>query len=422
MGPTLVLKAFAVSRWWDDPYSLGAWSGLRVGAGAEVRAQLSKPVSQRLMLAGEYTNPEQAGMTHGAFEEGVRAANAMICAGHRRVAVVGAGFAGLGAGATLAAAGVDVVVLEGRHRIGGRAHTAVLGGTPVELGANWLQQGARNPLRKMAGEAGLDMIETDFHAPLDLGPPSRMAGPECCTLADEFRQWLTLLPGQDCSMALAVERWLGEATGHATDRMLAMVDFEIQLDSGIPLADMSARHSWEPGVGAGDAWLPGGYGQLQQVLARGLDIRLGAEVTVIRDRGGEVRLTGPAVEVSADAAIVCVPVAVLRAGRVAFDKPLPDAHQQALGMLATGRVEKVALEFEERWWPVSPSGYLRTAGPDPGMVAEWLDMSDAVGRPVITGIFAGDWAAQIWTGRDDAGVAQAAVEALKAAVAASASD
>jgi monoamine oxidase len=206
-----VLKAFAVSRWWEDPYSLGAWSGLRVGAGPDVRAQLGQPVSPRLMLAGEYTNPEQAGMTHGAYEEGVRAAKAMISAGYRRVAVVGAGFAGLGAGATLAAAGVEVVVLEGRNRIGGRAHTSVRGETPVELGANWVQQGARNPLRKMAAQAGLETIETDFHAPLDLGPPSRLAGPECGAMAEAFRQWLAGMTGPDRSMAQAVADWMGRA-------------------------------------------------------------------------------------------------------------------------------------------------------------------------------------------------------------------
>jgi monoamine oxidase len=103
-------------------------------------------------------------------------------------------------------------------------------------------------------------------------------------------------------------------------------------------------------------------GELQQMLARGLDIRLGAEVNVIADTGCEVRLSGPRLEEVAQAVIVCVPAAVLRAGRIVFDPPLPQAHQTALDQLATGRVEKVALVFDERWWPVSPSGYLRMAG------------------------------------------------------------
>jgi hypothetical protein len=56
------------------------------------------------------------------------------------------------------------------------------------------------------------------------------------------------------------------------------------------------------------------------------------------------------------------------------------------------------------------------------MVAEWLDMTETAGRPVITGIFAGDWAAQIWAAGDDAAIAQAAASALEAAVRASSYD
>ena len=53
-----------------------------------------------------------------------------------RVAVVGAGFAGLAAADVLAAAGVDVVVLEARDRVGGRVWSQELGnGATVEMGA-----------------------------------------------------------------------------------------------------------------------------------------------------------------------------------------------------------------------------------------------------------------------------------------------
>ena len=158
------------------------------------------------------------------------------------------------------------------------------------------------------------------------------------------------------------------------------------------------------------------------MLARGLDIRLRAAVNVIADTGDRVRLSGPDVDETVEAAIVCVPAAVLRAGRVAFDPPLPAGHEAALDQLASGRVEKVALAFDERWWPVSPSGYLRMVGPRAGLVAEWLDISDMAGRPLITGIFAGDWAAQVWSAGDDAAIAQAAAKALEEAVAASGVD
>jgi oxygen-dependent protoporphyrinogen oxidase len=40
-----------------------------------------------------------------------------------KVLVLGAGFSGMGAAQRLREAGVDVSVLEGSHRAGGRAHT-----------------------------------------------------------------------------------------------------------------------------------------------------------------------------------------------------------------------------------------------------------------------------------------------------------
>ncbi len=55
------------------------------------------------------------------------------------VVVVGAGLAGLAAARTLAGAGVDVVVLEARNRVGGRTYTKpARSGTPLDLGAQWI--------------------------------------------------------------------------------------------------------------------------------------------------------------------------------------------------------------------------------------------------------------------------------------------
>src|SRR5262249_36778564 len=56
-----------------------------------------------------------------------------------RVAVIGAGAAGISAARTLVAAGHDVIVYEARTRVVGRVHTDFgLAGHPVELGAEFV--------------------------------------------------------------------------------------------------------------------------------------------------------------------------------------------------------------------------------------------------------------------------------------------
>ncbi|MFL5845107.1 MAG: FAD-dependent oxidoreductase, partial [Solirubrobacteraceae bacterium] len=60
----------------------------------------------------------------------------------RRVAVVGAGLAGLAAAAALASAGCEVVVLEARDRVGGRVWSRELDdGSVVEMGAEFILPG-----------------------------------------------------------------------------------------------------------------------------------------------------------------------------------------------------------------------------------------------------------------------------------------
>ncbi len=403
---------WAVSRWWDDPFSRGAWSVLRVGGTAETRRALGQPFG-RIVLAGEATHPDQAGMTHGAYEEGLRAAAWCIDEGHRRVVVIGAGFAGLAAAKRLMDAGHHVTVLEARDRIGGRVRTVSLADdVTAELGANWLQQGERNSLLPLASELGLGFVDTDFTSPIDYDHAGVVDRTRDEAIESELRKRIAALGNADQSMASLVDDWVSQPDPWTVADILRVINSEVSLDSGIALSDLSARSGFEPGVGLGDRWIRGGYRQLLDHLASGVNVEKSWPVDRITSTYNGVLVTGPRGVVHGDAVIVTVPIAVLKAKAITFDPPLQRSHQQALDHLDAGRVEKVVLRFAERWWPPSPSGYFRIIGEQPGQSSEWLDLTDEIGQPVLVGLFVGDWADRLWTGNDSA-VANGATEVLR---------
>ncbi len=75
------------------------------------------------------------------------------------VVVVGAGFAGLTAARDLVGLGYDVVVLEGRDRVGGRSSTTTIAGTPVDLGGTFVGP-TQEAVLELARELGCETVPT----------------------------------------------------------------------------------------------------------------------------------------------------------------------------------------------------------------------------------------------------------------------
>ncbi len=75
----------------------------------------------------------------------------------RDAIIVGAGLSGLVCARRLAAAGLDVIVLEARDRVGGRLLAGRVGGFDVDLGGQWMSVGQPR-LAALAAELGIATV------------------------------------------------------------------------------------------------------------------------------------------------------------------------------------------------------------------------------------------------------------------------
>ena len=281
------------------------------------------------------------------------------------VVVIGAGAAGLAAARRLDEAGIDVVVLEARERIGGRILTLHDANTPVpiELGAEFIH-GAAPETESILREARLASVDIggqrwavhgsklrpmdDFWERLD----KVMRRLDSKRRADRsFEDFLNTKPG---GRGLALERRLAlqfVEGFHAADP--ARISERALSDGGSPGDDVRERR-----IGR----VVAGYDRLIDALAAPLGdrIRRSAIVTRIRWAPGNVsvetrhpdgRARPP---ITARAAVVTVPVGVLKAGSgetgaIEFDPELR-AKGEALEHLAMASVVRVVLHLSERFW------------------------------------------------------------------------
>lgn len=102
--------------------------------------------------------PSRASTAPQDYDDGNLAIPTGIEGDVERVIVVGAGFAGLSAANALRNAGVEVVVLEGRDRLGGRAWTREVGDVPIDLGGSWIHTPVGNPMSRFADQVGVARV------------------------------------------------------------------------------------------------------------------------------------------------------------------------------------------------------------------------------------------------------------------------
>lgn len=278
-----------------------------------------------------------------------------------RVAVVGGGIAGLAAAWELSHApqALEVVLLEGADRVGGKLRLAEVAGAPVDVGAESVL--ARRPeAMRLISEAGLDaevvhpapvgaaIVSRGHRWPMPRGTVMGVPGdPEQVRglLSDvEVERLRAEHVGAAVTGDVAVGRFIDERLGSAvTDRLVEPLlagvyaghSRELSLELSVPTlyqAAVEGRSLLETAAYAAEAAgaagtgpqppvfasLRGGIGRLpghlaQRLAARGVDVRVG---TTVRGLGGDATrwtlTTGPTiaeVRESFDAVVLATPAA-----------------------------------------------------------------------------------------------------------------
>jgi monoamine oxidase len=287
-----------------------------------------------------------------------------------RVAVAGAGLAGLAAGDELARAGHEVSVFEARDRVGGRVWSRRLdNGAVVEMGAEYILPG-NTVVRELAERFGLGLWDKGMR----YGHRDPRGG--IGTTHDEL-----------AAAVAAVERALEDDRPElSAQALLEGLDIPAGArDALLARVEISSAHSAEQ-VAARDLAgiahvdeepapsIAGGNQGLALALAAGLGERVHLNSPVERIEWGEgVRVRAAGAELDAEGCVVAVPASVL--GRIAFEPALPDKVAQAFASARYGHAAKLfvpltapappsaVMSVPERYWTWTATGDRREAQP-----------------------------------------------------------
>jgi monoamine oxidase len=257
------------------------------------------------------------------------------------VVIVGAGAAGIGAARRLAGESLSVLLIESSARVGGRASTQSVAGTPLDLGCGWLHSGERNPWTKIAEQSG---FEVERGAPAwgdhyrDLGfSPEEQAEAE-----SEWRAWRDRLDTAAFASDLASDA-LPEG-----GRWAAFAQSMSGYVNGAALEDLSIADYLAYDRAASDRnWrVPAGYGALVAASLPPVPLRLATPVTSVDHDGPRVKIGTRAGVIAARAVLITVSTSVLASGAIRF-RPALDEKLHAAACLPLGFANKLFLSVEE---------------------------------------------------------------------------
>jgi monoamine oxidase len=256
--------------------------------------------------------------------------------------IVGAGVAGIGAAKAARWLGLEHIVLEASHRIGGRAYTEYpVPGVPFDLGCHWLHSARRNPLTQLLAPFGMDVQKSwDWRS-------------------DFFRDGRWLDGAEAGNRERAAVDALARLGREGKD--IALYDSYDHDNEWAPLLDYwaSLNHSADPDqvstmdaydyeeTGEHQEWpVKQGLGALVSRFGADVPVRLNTVVKSIDFSGKEVMVKTMSGDIRPSKVLLTVSTGILNAGDIEFTPALPGWKQDAIADVPLGNHNRICLTFD----------------------------------------------------------------------------
>ncbi len=267
-----------------------------------------------------------------------------------RVAIVGAGLAGLAAADALRAGGAEVTVLEARDRVGGRVWSVPFAGGVVERGAEFILP-QNTAVESLAERFGLSLVRKG--TPYGRREPR---GEEAVPGAELEAVFDRIAAGEAPSEAETVAEAIGGLG--LEPRLAAVIRARIEVSMGHPADDLRGEVLGEGAATFGDFdsyTVEGGNAELARALAGELGeaVHLSSPVRRLRWGDGGVTVTTDDGQLDADAAVIAIPTAPL--ADIRFEPALGGTTAAALGSVRYGQNAKLFVALRA---PSAPSAVM----------------------------------------------------------------